>query len=292
MIVRPLSALGGAEVEGADLSRPQSPEESRELATLYDAHGLLVFRDQRLTKQQVVAAAAPFGGAMINVPGAALDREVPGIIMLSTRGPNGDVLPDDAEALIGDLDWHTDQGYVPVPSRGKILYSVDVPEEGGLTGFIDGQATYRDLPESLKARIEALHVIQSWDHAEAYRMKNLRYRVDGGKELVSGRFKDVAYPIVMRHPHTGEKILNVPPLWASGIVEMPGQEGRVLLDELIAHLTAEKFQYWHRYRKGDALIWDNWRFLHAASGTPGRYVRTLWTVMVKGGPEIGAYISG
>jgi taurine dioxygenase len=291
MIVRSLSDVGGVEVEGVDLSRPQSPEESRALAELYDREGLVVFRDQALTKQQVIGAAAPFGGAMINVPGAAIDPEVPGIIMLSTRGPSGDVLPDDDAALIGDLEWHTDQGFVTVPSRGKILYAVAVPEEGGLTGFIDGQLTWKQLPQALKRRVEGLHVIQSWDRADADRAKNIRYRVDGAKELASGRFPNVAYPIVMAHPHTGEKILNVPPMWAAGIVELPGAEGDALLAELVAFVKQERFQYWHRYRVGDALIWDNWRFLHAASGTPGRYVRTMWTVMVQGGPEVGYEIA-
>jgi taurine dioxygenase len=286
MIVRSLSDVAGVEVEGVDLSRPQSPEEARALAQLYDEHGLVVFRDQRLTKPQLIEAARPFGGPMIDVPGAARDPEVPGIIMLSTRGPRGDVVPNAAE-LIGDLDWHTDQGFVPVPSRGKILYSVEVPEEGGLTGFIDGQVTYEALPAATKARIEDLHVIQSWNRAEEYRLRNTAYRVDGANQLARDKFKDVAYPVVVRHPHTGARILNVPPLWAAGIVELPGAEGEALVEELIAHIKQPRFQYWHRYRVGDALIWDNWRFVHAASGTPGRYVRTLWTVMVQGGPEMG-----
>jgi taurine dioxygenase len=291
MIIRSLSDVGGVEVEGVDLSRPQTPQESRELADLYDRHGLVVFRDQKLTKPQVIGACAPFGGAMIDVPGAARDPDVPGIIMLSTRGPKGDVLPDDDAALIGDLEWHTDQGFVTVPSRGKILYAVAVPEEGGMTGFIDGQLTWRELPEDLKRRVEGLHVIQSWDRAEAERAKNTRYRTDGARQLASGLFRDVAYPVVMAHPHTGEKILNVPPMWAAGIVELPGAEGEALLEELVGFIKQERFQYWHRYRVGDALIWDNWRFLHAASGTPGRYVRTMWTVMVKGGPEVGYEIA-
>jgi taurine dioxygenase len=68
---------------------------------------------------------------------------------------------------------------------------------------------------------------------------------------------------------------------------MPGAGGATLLEELKQHITQPKFQYWHSYRVGDAVIWDNWRFIHAASGTPGRYVRILWKVVIQGGPAFG-----
>ncbi len=93
MEVRALSPLGGIEVEGVDLSRPQSPTESRALAALYDEHGLVVFRGQSMTKQQLVKAAIPFGGPMIDVPGAALHAEAPGISIVSTRGADGTITP-------------------------------------------------------------------------------------------------------------------------------------------------------------------------------------------------------
>ena len=57
--------------------------------------------------------------------------------------------------------------------------------------------------------------------------------------------------------------------------------------ELKAHVLQPQFQYWHDYRVGDAVLWDNWRSLHAASGTPGKYVRTLWSIVIDAGPEIG-----
>lgn len=291
MIIHKLSPLGGIAVEGIDLAAPRSREESRELAHLYDTHGLVVFRDQKLTKQQLLDATYPFGGPMIDVPAIVPDPEVPGITVIGTRGPDGTVMPKDPDTLIGDLEWHTDQGFVTVPNRGKYLYAIDVPEEGGMTGFIDGQVTYNALSNAMKQRIDKLHVIQSWNRAEEYLARNRAYRIEGDEAMAYNKFPDVSYPMVIRHPSTGMKLLNVPPLWSTGIVEMPGAQGQALVEELVAHIRQPKFQYWHKYRVGDAVIWDNWRFLHAASGTPGRYVRTLWSVVIKGGPEIGRQLA-
>lgn len=286
MQVSQLSEAGGVEVEGVDLARPSS-QQNAAVKELYDKHGLVVFRNQKLTKQQLVNSGAAFGGTMIDPPATVRDPEVAGIVVISTRGTTGNVIPKDPDALVGDLEWHTDQGYVPAPNRGKILYAVQVPEEGGKTGFIDNQITYEALSDHLKAQVEGLHVIQSWDRAEAYLNRNKDYRIGGDKEMVVGRFQDMIYPLVYAHPITGRKVLNVIPLYDAGILEMPGPDGDRLLEMLKAHVLEPRFQYWHQYRVGDAVLWDNWRSLHAASGTPGRYVRTLWSIVIDKGPELG-----
>jgi taurine dioxygenase len=241
-----------------------------------------------LTKQQLVDAGASFGGTMLKTPADAPDPDVQGIIVISTRGTKGDVVPDDPDKLVGDLEWHTDHGYVVNPARGKILYSVHVPEKGGMTGFIDGRVTYEALSDDMKKRIDDLHVVQSWARAESYLARNRAYRIDGENEMRHDRFPPLSFPMVLRHSVTGRKILNVPPLWSAGVVEMPGSDGEALVEDLKLHIKQPKFQYWHKYRVGDAVLWDNWRSVHAASGTPGKYVRTLWSIVIQGGPVIGA----
>ncbi len=291
MHIHKLSELGGIAVEGIDLSAPADPELDATLNALYDEHGIVVFQGQNLSKPQLVAAGDHFGGTLVNKQAVAPDPEAPGITVISTRGPFGDVIPEDQNALVGDLEWHTDQGYITAPIRGKILYAVQVPEEGGKTGFIDGQVTYAALDDAMKRRIEGLHVIQSWNRSEEYLERNRDYRIKGHQEMTRDRFPDLAFPIVLPHPRTGAKILNVPPLWSAGILEMPGSEGDALLNELVEFVKQPCFQYWHTYAVGDAALWDNWRFIHSAGGTPGRYVRTLWSISIKGGPELGRPIT-
>jgi len=288
MKVHPLSPLGGVSISGFDLSRPASPEQDREVCDLYDEHGLIIFKAQNLTKRQLVEAGGRFGGTLIKPAAVSLDPEEPGVTVISTRGPFGDVVPTGDKALVGDLEWHTDQGYVTHPIRGKMLYAVAVPEEQGRTGFIDGEITYRALPDELKHRIEGLHVVQSWRRAESYLARNRDYRINGHQEMSPDRFADLSFPIVLAHPITGNRILNVPPLWAAGIIELPGEEGEALVAELVQFLKQPRFQYWHRYEVGDVALWDNWRFVHAAEGTPAKYVRTIWSTAINGGPQLGA----
>jgi len=287
MIIEPLSPKGGVSIAGIDMSRPLAAAEFSRVSGAFEEHGLVVIRGQNLTKPQLVAATEPFGGPELCPAVNDTDPEAPGVSEIRTRGPNGERLHEDDGALVGDIAFHTDQAYVVAPNRGKLLYAVEVPEEGGATGFIDGFATYDALPETTKRRIEGLHVIQSWAHAQATIARNKAYRRDGEQVLADNRFADLAYPLVLTHPNSGRKALNVPPLWTAGIVEMPGEEGRRLVDELIAHITRPEFIYWHRYRPGDIAAWDNWRFLHAAEGTPGRYARLIWSVVIRGGPVLG-----
>jgi taurine dioxygenase len=156
-----------------------------------------------------------------------------------------------------------------------------------MTGFIDMNRTYEALSDEMKRRIEGLNVIQSWRFAQESIAKNPSFRTDeGAKMLDLDRFPDLACPIARPHPVTGKMCLNTPRMWSPGIVEMPGGEGDALLAELIAHTVSPEFVYWHSYQPGDLVVWDNWRMIHAASGTKGRYRRTMYRTILKGGPAL------
>jgi len=287
MIIEQLSPKGGVAISGIDMSRPLCGDETSRLRAAYEEHGLVVIRGQNLTKQQLVGATEPFGGPELHPAVDDCDPEAPGVSVIRTRGADGEALHADEKALVGDIMFHTDQAYLTTPNRGKLLYAVEVPEEGGATGFIDGIATYDALSDATKQRIAGLHVVQSWAHAQTTIARNKAYRYDGERVLADDRFPNIAYPLVTTHPNSGRKALNCPPLWACGIVELPGDEGIALVEELIAHITRPEFTYWHRYRPGDIAGWDNWRYLHAAEGTPGRFARLIWSVVIRGGPVMG-----
>ena len=55
---------------------------------------------------------------------------------------------------------------------------------------------------------------------------------------------------------------------------MPEPEALALLDELLEHATQEKFQYRHKWKVGDVVIWDNRCLLHKTNGDPVRRCAT------------------
>ena len=68
------------------------------------------------------------------------------------------------------------------------------------------------------------------------------------------------------------------------IVGMPEGEALRLLEELLEHAVQEKYQYRHRWKKGDLVLWDNRCLLHKANGDYDHsQTRYLYRVMLQDG---------
>jgi taurine dioxygenase len=64
---------------------------------------------------------------------------------------------------------------------------------------------------------------------------------------------------------------------------MTRAESDALLDELIVHATRPEFQYRHRWRLGDILVWDNRCTMHKANADyPAGSRRVMQRLMVAG----------
>jgi len=67
------------------------------------------------------------------------------------------------------------------------------------------------------------------------------------------------------------------------LVGMEEASALSLLDDLLAHATQEEYQYRHKWKPGDLVLWDNRRLLHKANGDyDHREERYLYRVMLKG----------
>jgi taurine dioxygenase len=137
---------------------------------------------------------------------------------------------------------------------------------------------YDALPDELKKRIDslqALHVYQS-----RYSVRKLPRLAEERKKIASD---SVVHPVVRTHPETGRKAIYINPIRIEGIVGMPEVEALPLLDGLLEHATQEKFQYRHKWKPGDVVIWDNRCLMHKANGDyPVSEVRHLYRLMLKG----------
>jgi taurine dioxygenase len=91
----------------------------------------------------------------------------------------------------------------------------------------------------------------------------------------------ITHPIVRTHPVTGRKALYAVSGSSYGIVGMPEDEAVVLLDELAAHATQEKYVYSFAYGVGDVVVWDNASLLHSATLLDPDDARTLWRITIK-----------
>ena len=68
------------------------------------------------------------------------------------------------------------------------------------------------------------------------------------------------------HPENGRKALYLNPVRIEAIEGMTEEEALALVAELMAHATQKKYEYRHKWRYGDMVIWDNRSVMHQANG--------------------------
>jgi taurine dioxygenase len=276
MIRRKLSDALGLAVEGVDLGALDDAA-FREVEQAWFDGQLLVVKRQSLEPGEFLAFARRFGRPEPHVIDQFHYPGHPDILVLSNRH-------DAAGRPLGLADagsyFHTDYSYLDVPARVTILYSREVPRQGGDTLFANMYAAYEDLPEATKRRIDGLtarhHYGNRDDLDEASRTAASPLSVEQKK-----RVDWVFHPLVRVHPDTGRKALYAVSGSSFGIVDMGDVEGRALLDELKAHALQEKYHYRLRWEVGDVVLWDDLSLLHAATLTAPDDPRTLWRITVK-----------
>jgi taurine dioxygenase len=271
--VTPLSAHTGAEVIGVDLSRPVDDEIRSRLNQAFLDHSVVAMRNQTLSATQFLEAIKLFGDIFLQHNPRFAVPECPQIHYIS----NQDRLEDGRVYIPGE-GYHTDHSNAAKPPKATALCAVKLPRRGGDTQFVNMYESYDALPEEMKRRIERLrarHVYQS-----KYCDRKLPRLAGEGREIAS---VSVIHPIVRTHPETGRKAIYINPIRIEGIIGMPEREALPLLDGLLEHATQEKFQYRHKWRVGDVVIWDNRCLMHKANGDyPVSEVRYLYRVMLKG----------
>ena len=164
-----------------------------------------------------------------------------------------------------------------MPARATTLYSLVVPKVGGDTLFANQQAAYDDLSDAMKKRIEPLYGIHHYGN---------RNDQDEASRTVASVLTDeqkakmplITHRIARPHPVTGRKSLYAVSGSSFGIVGMPDDEARDLLDELAAHSTQPKYQLRFKYGVGDVVVWDNASLLHSATLIDPDDARTLWRI--------------
>ena len=278
----PQSAVIGAEIRGVDLSKPLARLTFAKIEQAYDRYTVLIFRDQKLTPEQHVAFGRLFGPLEIHVLKRYLLPGQPELLLISN------IVKEDGKFLgLPDAGqtWHTDTSYRMRPSRGSILYAIEIPHDDngnpiGDTLFAGTAPAYDALPAEMKEKLEGCRAIHRYGQRKRPPGSQRNQKFKAEIEAVP----DVSHPVVRTHPNTGRKALYVFEGECVGIEGMPEDEGREIIAGLTRHCIQPRFIYRHKWKVGDVVMWDNAAALHLAIADyklPQR--RLLHRVTIEGG---------
>jgi taurine dioxygenase len=247
---RPLAPAIGAEFIGVDLSIPMSDEVFANVLDTWHQNNVILLRDQHLTEDDQVRFGERFGPPAVSHTKRFTTKN-PAVMLISNIRENGQLigaLPD------GEMNFHTDQCHQERPAMASMLYSLEVPSEGGNTLFANAYLAYETLPGEIKKEIEGRKALNAYDYDNAATKR--------GTKLREG-IPSYWHPIVRTHPATKRKALYVNRLMTVAIEGMADAEGDELLKALFDHQEQPQFVYEHVWRPHDVLLWDNRCTLHA-----------------------------
>ena len=261
----------GVIVEGlklADLKNSQADE----LYKLWIEHHLLIFPNQHLSQEEQIKFAKFFG---------EMEFDITPISNVRKDGSIRDPVNDDiVKSLRGNMEWHHDSTYMPIQAKGSVFTAHQVPDEGGETGWADMTSAYEALDQDMKDKIEDLSAYHSYTYSQA----KYKHKPQAESEF-SGYGFDVDpppfRPLVKTHPETGKKSLLIG-RHAYGIPGITKEESKALLDELNNFACQGDRVYYHSWKVGDAVIWDNRNLMHQACPWDLTEARVMYHSRIQG----------
>jgi taurine dioxygenase len=291
----------GVEVRGFDISEPVTPSLKEQLVNLWNEHAILLFRGQQINPANQIEFSRVFGELESHPLKATTSAEYPELFMLVNEPEKEKFMTATyrGQPVVGRLDWHMDLHYTGKPNRGALLRAVVCAEQDGCTGFGDLALAYDALDDETKALLEQIEVVYTF----SVQRRHMRYVDLEGYEpgpfsprkpsdMNFPDFPDVAYPAVITHPVTGRRVLEVVEQFLDRIVAphkagLSNDEAIELLQRLVAHTRDPRFHYIHRWEPGDMVLWDNWRAMHCATGTPPGTERVIHRTTIAGETTLG-----
>jgi alpha-ketoglutarate-dependent 2,4-dichlorophenoxyacetate dioxygenase len=259
--ITPLHPLFAARAEGLDLRHPLKAAEVAAITAAMDRYAVLVFPGQHFEGDQQLAFGRHFG-EVEDVP-TLVDQGLRRLADtrvndISNLGVDGNILPaDDRRRMfnLGNLLWHSDSSFKPVPAQYSMLHARVIPPEGGETEFADMRAAWDALPEKMKAEVRDLVC----EHSLIFSRAQLGFDEFTPEEMA--RCTPVPQRLVRRHPGSGRLSLYL----SAHIGRIQGwqrPEAMALIRELTEFATQREFVYSHSWTVGDLVVWDNRCTMH------------------------------
>ncbi len=241
----PLHPHLGVEVRGVKLRPGLDQTSLQALWQLLDEHSLLVFRDNPISDDDLLALSTQLGS-----PDGGVRR-------YKVEGP--------AAESAKPSRWHSHGGISGPDPAVLCVSSLNECPEGGEIEFSAARAAYEALDDSRKHSIDGLMAIHRFG-AIAH---------GGG----AGSNAGVRQPLVHTDAVTKKRALFVG-YHAVEIEGMPEATATPLLADLHTFATQERFVYRHQWRAGDLLLWDLCALLHHTNPVRSKSNRTLHEVIV------------
>ncbi|GGO40510.1 taurine dioxygenase [Streptomyces lasiicapitis] len=263
--VVPQGRVIGAEIRGADLTRPLGPAVREELHRALLEWKVLFFRAAHLTSDQQRDFARNWGELETN---PLLARGSADDVARFEKGGNA--------APTFENVWHADVTFRERPALGAVLQLREVPPVGGDTMWADMAAAYDNLPDAIKARVDDAVAVHDFIPGFA--------RFYGPEQLapLQDEFPPVTHPVVRTHPETGRRMLFVNTSFTTHIVGMDRAESDRLLGFLVRQAHVPEYQVRWRWRAGDIAFWDNRATQHYAVDDYAPHRRVAERVAISG----------
>ncbi|MEC8776835.1 MAG: TauD/TfdA family dioxygenase [Pseudomonadota bacterium] len=247
-------------------------------------NGVLRFPCQNLDDDKFLDFARRFGDldmAPINASGGNWKPEYPELAVISNVVQDGKPI-----GSLGSYEskWHTDMSYNELPPKASILYAIELPLEGGNTGFASTAAAYDALSDDMKERIAGLTCKHDSSHNSVGQVRKGFQEVYENREDIPG----AVHPLVAEHPETGRKVIYLGRRARAYIQELDQAESDALLDELFAYITQPRFTWTQKWRLGDVVIWDNRCTLHRRDALDPNERRLLHRAQIKDAKRMSA----
>ena len=156
------------------------------------------------------------------------------------------------------------------------LYSLEVPDEGGITEFVSCRAAYNRLSDQDKEKIDPLVAIHDYVYSRS------KVSPDAVTPSHAASLPPVKQKLVRQNPGNGDKNIYI----GSHAKEIDGwgyDESRALLDGLLEEATGRDHVYGHQWQVGDFVIWDNRCLIHRGAGYDAdKYRRRIRQTRVTG----------
>jgi taurine dioxygenase len=256
--VAPITPAIGGVVEGVDLRKPLDPEQVRSLREAWLDRGVLFFRDQDLTEQQLDAFVAQFAQTLT-------EPTSPKKVANKSTVHGGDTGMTKKVTEV----WHCDATWLAEPNLATALRMVKIPPVGGDTCWANVGLAYDHLIEPLRAMLDKLSAVH-W----------MTPSLDAlGIKPESDQIQYV-HPVVSVHPETGRKVLFVNEGWTRCIAGIPPMQSMHLLAMLYDHIKSPLYTMRWRWAPGDVALWDNRAVQHFAvpDYDSGRVIQRVVTV--------------